>query len=95
MTILIIIIIIIVIIIVNTIIITIIIIIIIITFIIFFMKSCLPVGLGDLRVQASPAYHVHPDNKIWYFHKRSILCHFFLFKASKWCYCFCLNPSDV
>ena len=61
MTILIIIIIIIVIIIVNTIIITIIII--IITFIIFFMKSCLPVGLGDLRVQASPAYHVHPDNK--------------------------------
>ena len=52
-----------VIIIVNTIIITIIIII-IITFIIFFMKSCLPVGLGDLRVQASPAYHVHPDNKI-------------------------------
>ena len=65
MTILIIIIIIIVIIIVNTIIITIIIIIIIIiiTFIIFFMKSCLPVGLGDLRVQASPAYHVHPDNK--------------------------------
>ena len=51
-----------VIIIVNTIIITIIIII-IITFIIFFMKSCLPVGLGDLRVQASPAYHVHPDNK--------------------------------
>ena len=52
-----------VIIIVNTIIITIIIII-IITFIIFFMKSCLPVGLGDLSVQASPAYHVHPDNKI-------------------------------
>ena len=61
MTILIIIIIIIVIIIVNTIIITIIII--IITFIIFFMKSCLPVGLGDLHVQANPAYHVHPDNK--------------------------------
>ena len=68
-----------VIIIVNTIIITIIIIIIIITFIIFFMKSCLPVGLGDLRVQASPAYHVHPDNKKWYFHKRSILCQFFSF----------------
>ena len=71
-----------VIIIVNIIIITIIIIIIIIiiiTFIIFFMKSCLPVGLGDLRVQASPAYHVHPDNKKWYFHKRSILCQFFSF----------------